>query len=96
MDYCNLIVVLTQTTCYTVAIFNFHLGSLESYSAHVHDVDVQMSKESIKAVGKIAMRLPQASEYCIDALLSFISWEIEYITSQTLVVTRGKKTSSKW
>lgn len=57
-------------------------------SAHVHDVDVQMSKESIKAIGKIAMRLPQASEYCIDALLSFISWEIEYITSQTLVVIR--------
>ena len=60
------------------------------YSAHVHDVDIKMSKESIMAIGEIAMCLPQASEYCIDVLLSFLSWEIEYITSQTLVVIRGK------
>lgn len=57
-------------------------------SAHVHDVDIKMSKESIMAIGEIAMCLPQASEYCIDVLLSFLSWEIEYITSQTLVIIR--------
>ena len=49
-----------------------------------------MSKKSIKAIGEIAMCLPEASEYCIDVLLTFLSWEIEYITSQTLVVIRGK------
>ena len=59
-------------------------------SAHVHDVDVKMSKEAVKAIGEIAMHLPHSSEYCIDALLSFLSWEIEYISSQTLVVIRGK------
>ena len=58
-------------------------------SANVHDVDIGMSKESIKAIGKIAMCLPEASEYCIDALLTFLSWEIEYVTSQTLIVIRG-------
>lgn len=52
-----------------------------------------MSKESIKAIGNIAMCLPQASEYCIDVLLSFLSWEVEYITSQTLVIIRGKWSS---
>lgn len=52
-----------------------------------------MSKESIKAIGKIAMCLPQASEYCIDVLLSFLSSEVEYITSQTLVIIRGKWSS---
>lgn len=57
-------------------------------SAHVHDVDVKMSKEAVKAIGEIAMHLPHSSEYCIDALLSFLSWEIEYISSQTLVVIR--------
>ena len=60
------------------------------FSAHVHDVDVKMSKEAVKAIGEIAMHLPHSSEYCIDALLSFLSWEIEYISSQTLVVIRGK------
>ena len=60
------------------------------YSAHVHDVDVKTSKEAVKAIGEIAMHLPQSSEYCIDVLLSFLSWEIEYISSQTLVVIRGK------
>lgn len=57
-------------------------------SAHVHDVDVKMSKEAVKAIGEIAMHLPHSSEYCIDALLSFLSWEIEYISSQTLIVIR--------
>lgn len=57
-------------------------------SAHVHDVDIKMSKKSIKAIGEIALCLPQASEYCIDVLLTFLSWEIEYITSETLVVIR--------
>ncbi|XP_078345034.1 AP-4 complex subunit beta-1-like isoform X2 [Oculina patagonica] len=57
-------------------------------SAHVHDVDIKMSKKSIKAIGEIAMCLSEASEYCIDVLLTFLSWEIEYITSQTLVVIR--------
>lgn len=70
----------------------FHVF-LEFYSANVHDVDVSMSKESIKAIGNIALCLPQASEYCIDALLSFLSWEVEYITSQTLVIIRGKWSS---
>jgi len=60
------------------------------YSAQVHDVDIEMSKKSIKAIGEIALRLPQASEFCIDVLLTFLSWEIEYITSETLVVIRGK------
>lgn len=41
------------------------------------------------------MCLPEASEYCIDVLLTFLSWEIEYITSQTLVVIRGELFSSR-
>ena len=49
-----------------------------------------MSKKSIRAIGQIALCLPQASEFCIDVLLTFLSWEIEYITSETLVVIRGK------
>lgn len=49
-----------------------------------------MSKKSIKAIGEIAMRLSEASEYCIDVLLTFLTWEIEYITSETLVVIRSK------
>ena len=67
-------------------LFNFFL----LYSAHVHDVDIKMSKKSIKAIGEIAMRLSEVSEYCIDVLLTFLTWEIEYITSETLVVIRSK------
>lgn len=63
---------------------------LNPYSAHVHDVDINISKKSIKAIGEITMCLPEASEYCISVLLTFLSWDIEYITSQTLVVIRGK------
>lgn len=57
-------------------------------SAHVHDVDINISKKSIKAIGEITMCIPEASEYCISVLLTFLSWDIEYITSQTLVVIR--------
>lgn len=57
-------------------------------SANVHDVDVSLAEESIKAIGQIAKSLPQTAEFCIDTLLTFLSWEIEYITAQTLIVVR--------
>ena len=63
--------------------------STSCYSANVHDVDVEMSRESIKAISQIAMALPPAAEYCIDKLLSFLTWELEYITAETMVVIRG-------
>jgi len=61
---------------------------ISELSANVHDVDVLLAEESIKAIGQIAMALPQTAEYCVDTLLTFLSWEIEYITAQTVVVIR--------
>jgi vesicle coat complex subunit len=56
----------------------------------VHDIDVELSQECIKAIGKIALALPKTAEYCIDTLLSYLSREIESITAQTLMVIRGQ------
>ncbi|XP_015760053.1 PREDICTED: AP-4 complex subunit beta-1-like [Acropora digitifera] len=78
--------VLSLVTLHYLYYIHNYLNCM--FSAHVHDVDVKMSKEAVKAIGEIAMHLPHSSEYCIDALLSFLSWEIEYISSQTLVVIR--------
>ena len=62
---------------------------IQPFSANVHEVDASLAEESIKAIGQIAMSLPQTAEFCIDTLLTFLSWEIEYITAQTLIVVRG-------
>ncbi|XP_048580175.1 AP-4 complex subunit beta-1-like isoform X2 [Nematostella vectensis] len=55
-------------------------------SASVHDVDIDLAKESIHAIGQIALVVPSAAEYSIDTLLSFLSYEIEYISAKTLAV----------
>ena len=55
----------------------------------MHDIDIELCQECIKAIGKIAQAIPKAAKYCIDTLLSFLSYEVESITGQTLIVIRG-------
>ncbi len=45
-----------------------------------------VARKSIQAVGKIALRLPARANICVDKLLSLLILEIDYVTSETLVV----------
>ena len=55
---------------------------------YVTDVDIPIAKESIKAVGKIAIKGDALGEI-IDRLLQFLGMGIDYVTAETLVQVRN-------
>lgn len=55
-------------------------------SEYATDVNSLVARHAIQAVGRIALRLPARANICIDKLLSLLTMEIDYVTSETLVV----------
>ncbi|XP_064391971.1 uncharacterized protein LOC135339670 [Halichondria panicea] len=51
------------------------------------DVNAQVARESIRAIGHIALKLVTRADICVDKLLSLLSMDIDYVTSETLVIT---------
>lgn len=45
-----------------------------------------VARNAIQAVGRIALRLQSRANICVDKLLSLLVLEIDYVTSETLVV----------
>ncbi len=55
-------------------------------SVYATDVNALVARKSIQAVGKIALRLPARANACVDRLLSLLVLNINYVTSEILVV----------
>ncbi len=54
------------------------------------DVNAQVARESIRAIGHIALKLVTRADICVDKLLSLLSMDIDYVTSETLVITTSE------
>ncbi len=52
-----------------------------------------VARHAIEAVGKIALRLPARANICVDKLLSLLNLEIDYVTSEALVVMTSEYVS---
>lgn len=57
------------------------MTELSEYAANV---DVQIARESIRAVGKIALQQYDVNAI-VDRLLQFLEMEKDYVTAETLV-----------
>lgn len=55
---------------------------------YVTDIDVELAKSAIKAVGQIAIRVESIASRAVDKLLGFLDLEIDYVTNVTLVVMK--------
>lgn len=55
---------------------------------YVTDIDVELAKSAIKAVGQIAIRVEAIASRAVDKLLGFLDLEIDYVTNVTLVVMK--------
>jgi hypothetical protein len=49
-------------------------------------VNALVARNAIQAVGRIALRLPARANICVDKLISLLVLDIDYVTSETLVV----------
>ena len=50
------------------------------------DVNSLVARNAIQAIGRIALRLQSRANTCVDKLVSLLVLEIDYVTSETLVV----------
>ena len=44
-----------------------------------------VARKAVRAVGRIALRLPERANTCADKLMSLLSMEISYVTSEALI-----------
>jgi AP-4 complex subunit beta-1 len=58
------------------------VNELGEYAA---DVNVLVAKQAIQAVGQISLQLSTRANTCVDKLLSLLTMDMDYITSETLV-----------
>ena len=49
------------------------------------DVNVLVAKQAIQAIGHISLQLSTRANTCVDKLLSLLTMDIDYVTSETLV-----------
>ena len=57
---------------------------LNELSEYCNSVDVLFVKKSIKCIGKIAIKIPDAAKKCVDILVSLISGKADYAIEESL------------
>lgn len=62
--------------------------AINELSAYVTDVNAEISKKSIQAISKVAVRIPFACVPIVRQLLSFLSLNIDYVITETLVAMK--------
>jgi len=68
------------------------IGSAEpivaELSEYVTDVDVEISRRAIRAIGKIAVRVPSTAELIVGSLTSLLELDIDYVSTEAAVVMK--------
>lgn len=62
------------------------LRELEEYAT---EVDVPMSRKAIRAIGNLAVKLPDTSIHCVEVITDLISNGIPYILQESAIVIRN-------
>ena len=50
-----------------------------------------VAKQAIQAIGQIALKLAARANTCVDKLLSLLTMDIDYVTSETLVAMTSEQ-----
>jgi AP-4 complex subunit beta-1 len=61
---------------------------INELSAYVTDVNADISRKSIQAASKIALKIPSTCVSIVRQLLSFLSLNIDYVITETLVAMK--------
>ena len=62
------------------------LHELEEYAT---DVDVQMSRKAIRALGNLAVKMEVAAKPCVDVMLELSSSGIDYVVQETIITFKN-------
>lgn len=63
------------------------LEELEQYST---DIDIQMSRKAVRAIGNLAVKLGEAAaDSCVATLLHLVGFGVDYVIQETIAVFRN-------
>ncbi|KAL5394461.1 hypothetical protein PMIN06_002418 [Paraphaeosphaeria minitans] len=62
---------------------------LTELSEYATEIDVDFVRKSVRAIGKLAIKIPPASQLCISTLLQLVSTKVSYIVQEATVVIRN-------
>ncbi|KAI4922618.1 hypothetical protein J4E90_001051 [Alternaria incomplexa] len=62
---------------------------LTELSEYATEIDVDFVRKSVRAIGKLAIKIAPAAQLCISTLLSLVSTKVSYIVQEATVVIRN-------
>ena len=66
-----------------------HFINIENQREYVTDVDAELARLAIRAIGGIGIRLQKMATPIVKQLTSFINMNQDYITNETIVIFKG-------
>eukprot|EP00929_Paragymnodinium_shiwhaense_P078935 TRINITY_DN4096_c1_g1_i1.p1 TRINITY_DN4096_c1_g1~~TRINITY_DN4096_c1_g1_i1.p1 ORF type:complete len:921 (+),score=259.62 TRINITY_DN4096_c1_g1_i1:125-2887(+) len=61
---------------------------LSEFQEYASEVDIEVVRNSVRAIGQCAIKLGRAAERCVDCLLLLIKTKINYVVQEAIVVIR--------
>jgi len=55
---------------------------------YANEVDIEFVKKSVRAIGRIAIKVDKAVDRCVSALLELINMRVNYVVQESIVVIR--------
>ncbi|SCU97014.1 LANO_0E14972g1_1 [Lachancea nothofagi CBS 11611] len=62
---------------------------LQELKEYATDIDIQMSRKAIRAVGNLAVKLERCVDECMNLLLELLDFEVEYIVQEIVSVFKN-------
>ena len=60
-----------------------------TYNRYATEIDVHFVRKSVRAIGKLAIKIESAAEDCIGCLLELVATKVSYIVQEATVVIRN-------
>eukprot|EP00931_Biecheleriopsis_adriatica_P048103 TRINITY_DN27786_c0_g1_i1.p1 TRINITY_DN27786_c0_g1~~TRINITY_DN27786_c0_g1_i1.p1 ORF type:complete len:929 (+),score=191.37 TRINITY_DN27786_c0_g1_i1:41-2827(+) len=61
---------------------------LSEFREYASEVDIEVVRHSVRAIGQVAVKIERASERCVDCLLELIKTKVNYVVQEAVVVIR--------
>lgn len=62
---------------------------LHEFKECAYEIDIQVVCKAVRAIGKLAIKLPEAADPCMELLLELISTRVSYIVQESAIVIRN-------
>jgi len=61
---------------------------LSEFREYASEVDIEVVRKSVRAIGHCAIKLSRAAERCVDCLLELVQTKVSYVVQEAVVVIR--------